>query len=730
MRRPLPVIFVWHMHQPYYRDPLVGEYAMPWVYLHGIKDYYDMPSIVREIPGARCVFNLVPSLVEQILDYANGTAVDPFLVAAAKEPSELSAEERRLIVDNFFSANRRTMIDPYPRYAELLGICDVSGGKRRPEMSLSAQEILDLQVWFLLAWTGEAARRRFPFITELIRKGEGFTQQEKTTLLSLQREILAGIIPLYRTLAEEGKIEISVTPWFHPILPLLCSTDAAAEAMPQTILPKPPFTAPEDAAGQMRRGMEILASAVGTRPRGVWPSEGSVSDPVLRMLADMDITWCATDEGILARTLSGGLGPGRESLYQPVAYEHEGKRVALFFRDHALSDLIGFTYSSWEPSAAVSDFIGRLDAVRRGAPKANVVTIILDGENAWEYYPENGYPFLSRLYAELAGNGGFTMTTCSDLLHSSPPSRVISHIHPGSWINADFGIWIGHPEENRGWSLLRETREFAAARSPEVASILARGGEPAEGDDPLAHAVVRSLYAAEGSDWFWWYGDDHFTPHADRFDLLFRRHLMAVYRFLGEPVPAVLYEPIKKRPVSGVIRTPTGFISPRITGLVGDYFEWLAAGACDLSARFSTMHASETMLHFLYYGYDRLNFYVRIDGVKPLDRLLGPRETLTLMIRTSSGEYRIVMDRGGGDRFLERREGGVWHPLPHNCHWQIRKILELRIPIAPLALDPGDTLWLHVVHAVDDTELHHWPQDSPLPLSYLGEGVELDSWLI
>jgi len=727
---PLSVIFVWHMHQPYYRDPLVGEYVMPWVYLHGIKDYFDMPSIVEETEGARCVFNLVPSLVEQLLEYADGTAVDPFLVAARKEPSELTLEERRFIVENFFSAHRPTMIDPYPRYASLYRVCDAAGGRAFAESLLTDQEILDLQVWFFLSWTGMAARRRYPFIAGLIAKGEGFTQEEKLTLFSLHREILAGILPLYRRLQEEGKIEISVTPWFHPILPLLCTTDEARVAIPQATLPSPPFQAPDDARGQILRGVEILTRTIGTPPRGIWPSEGSVSDRAMELIMDAGLTWAATDEGILARSLPGGLGKGREFLYQPIAYERGGKRITLFFRDHALSDLIGFTYSGWDPDRAVGDFIGRLETIRRDARNATTVSVILDGENAWEYYRENGYPFLTRLYRALAGHPGIDLVTCSDVVASIPPTRVIDRIHPGSWINADYGIWIGHPEENRGWELLRETRETAIRCRPDVAEILARGGEEREGDDPIAHTIVRAIYAAEGSDWFWWYGDDHFTPHADRFDLLFRRHLMAVYRFLGEPVPGVLYEPIKKRPVSGIIRTPTGFITPRITGLVGDYFEWLAAGLCDLSSRFSTMHAATSILHHLYYGYDRVNLYVRVDGVKPLDRLLSPTETLTLFLLVPAGEFRVVMDTRGGDRLLERREGTGWRQTPHNCHWQIRKILELRIPLLPLSLVPGGTITLQVIHGEGDRELNRWPQDAPLTLPYLGEGIELDSWII
>ncbi|HEY5513615.1 MAG TPA: glycoside hydrolase family 57 protein, partial [Geomonas sp.] len=532
MADPLYVSFLWHMHQPFYKDPVQGEYILPWTYLHAVKDYYDMPAIVDATPGAKVVFNLVPSLLEQIQDYAAGTAVDPFLVRARMAPADMNEEERIFVLENFFSANRQRMIDPHQRYLELYCLAGdgVGGATRERLRAMRDQEMLDLQVWFYLSWTGEAARRRFPEFGELIRKGKNFTAADKELLFDTQRTLIGEIIPLYRRLHEEGKAELSVTPYFHPILPLLCDSRMAKVAMPNASLPVLRFRHPEDARSQVAHGIASFEKLFGFTPKGMWPSEGAVCDETLAILAEKGLAWTASDEWVLSKSLPGGLGRDREALYRPYSFHQEGRDVAVFFRDHALSDLIGFTYSQWNADRAVADFIGRLQEVRQRSQSSRVVPVILDGENAWEYYQDNGLPFLSALYGRLAETPGLIPATFSEVLDLVPERRSLSHIHPGSWINANYGVWIGHPEENLGWDYLAKARAAAVQQSPEVAAIL-DGGDYDSGDG-TAKQVCKALYAAEGSDWFWWYGDDHFSPHSASFDLLFRRHLMNVYRLV------------------------------------------------------------------------------------------------------------------------------------------------------------------------------------------------------
>lgn len=730
MSDPLYITFLWHMHQPYYKDPSKGEYVLPWTYLHAVKDYYDMAAIVDGAPGARVVFNLVPSLLEQLEDYATGAAADPFLVRGKMAPADMTDEDRRFVLENFFSANRQRMIEPHRRYRELLFMAgDGAAGKSDERMrNFRDQDFLDLQVWFFLAWTGEAARRRHPELQELVAKGKNFTAADKALLFATQREIVAGIIPLYRRLHEEGKAELAVSPYFHPILPLLCDMTSAHAAMPRVVLPATRFRHPEDARSQVAGGIACFERMFGFAPVGMWPSEGAVSDEALAIIAECGLTWAASDEGVLVRSIAGGLGPGREALYQPYSFRSAGRELRLFFRDHALSDLIGFTYSQWDPARAVKDFIARLRDIRAHAPASRVVPVILDGENAWEYYADNGYDFLRLLYAGIAEAPGLETATFSDVLAKVPARQALPHVHPGSWINANYGVWIGHPEENLGWDLLDKAREAAMRCSPSVAELLAGGGGIGEGDD-TARQICRSLYAAEGSDWFWWYGDDHFSPHSDRFDLLFRRHLMNVYRLLGEDVPHELYEPIKKKTPAGLVREPAALITPVVNGLVSDYFEWLAAGLYDLTRQSSAMHASESLLHSFFYGFDRKALFFRIDGATSLDKALAPGDRLNLHL-LSDREYRLTMALETEEGPLMAKGEGGWQETGQLCRWKIARVCEVRIPLEAVNPEPGGKLFAFITLLRGNEEIGRWPTDAPMVLKYAGPDLELETWLI
>jgi alpha-amylase/alpha-mannosidase (GH57 family) len=734
MAEPLSIVFLWHMHQPYYKEPVRGEYLLPWTYLHAVKDYYDMAAIVADTPGAKVVFNLVPSLLEQIRDYATGTAVDPFLIRGQMSSADMSEEDRLFLLENFFSANRQRMIEPYPRYLELLYLAGDGAATRLSERlrHFRDQELLDLQVWFFLAWTGEAARRRFPELQELVHKGKHFTPADKSLLFAVHRQILGDIIPLYRRLHEEGKAELAVSPYFHPILPLLCDMKSARTAMPKVTLPTARFRHPEDARSQVYGGIAYFRDTFGFTPRGMWPSEGSVSDEALAIIAGSGIEWAASDEGVLVHTLPGGLGPGREELYQAYAFQAGEQRLGLFFRDHALSDLIGFTYSQWDAARAVEDFIGRLRDIRHRTPDSRVVSVILDGENAWEYYPGNAYTFLSRLYSAIAEEKGLQLSTFSEVVERVPPRQILSHIHPGSWINANYGIWVGHPEENLGWDHVARARAAAVAYDGRVAELMSRGTavlDPAEMVDERTRQICRALYAAEGSDWFWWYGDDHFSPHSDRFDALFRKYLIHVYSLLDQEAPRELYQPIKLKSPAGFVRDPAAMITPTINGLVTDYFEWLAAGLYDLTKQASAMHSAESLLQSFFYGFDRSNLYFRIDGVASLDRSLQGGDILALHLLTDR-ECRLGMDLSDGEGRLQCRGEGGWDDTVSLCRWKIVRVCEAAVPLDAVSPAPGGKLFAYLTLTRGKEEVGRWPTDAPMVLKYAGPDIELENWLI
>ncbi|MDD2898604.1 MAG: glycoside hydrolase family 57 protein [Desulfuromonadaceae bacterium] len=729
MPKPLDVVIVWHMHQPYYKDPLKNEYALPWTYLHGIKDYFDMPAIVEDTPGAKAVFNLVPSLIEQLIDYASGSAVDPFLQKGKAAPSELSQDDRVFLLENFFSANRQNMIEPSRRYLELLYMAGEGkpGSARERIRHFSDQDLLDLQVWFFLAWTGEAARRRYPVFADLVAKGENFSAADKELLFATQLEVLQAIIPLYRRLHEEGQIELSVTPYYHPIMPLLCDLRCAQTAMPRVTLPTATFRHPEDARAQIHRGIRYFREVFGFTPTGMWPSEGSVSNETLEIITESGIRWFATDEEILEKSMDGGLGTGKERLYRPWRYSSSHGEVGAFFRDHQLSDLIGFTYSQWESGRAVTDLCGRLNAIKaRLGGDGRVVPIILDGENAWEYYPNNAYDFLQGMYRGIADSATLRLSTCSEVLKETRFEGRLHSIFPGSWINGNYGIWIGHPEENLAWDLIAQARESAVASNVHVSAAL-ESGEPSA--DVTAEMICRSLYAAEGSDWFWWYGDDHFSPHSDRFDRLFRQHLMNVYRLLGQDPPRELLEPIKKKSPAGLIREPAAFIDPEINGRISDYFEWLAAGLYDLTRQGSAMHSSDRMLQSFYYGYNNKSFFIRIDGVQELSRLLKEDDILNLHL-IYDRDYRLSLQMKHDEGLLLVKEKGIWTPTNSYCRWKIGKTCEITLPLSSISLVPGSKLFASLTLMRDNEEIGRWPTDAPLMLYYAGAEIELDNWLI
>lgn len=735
MTEPLNILFIWHMHQPYYKDPVRGEYILPWTYLHAIKDYYDMPAIVDQTPGARVVFNLVPSLLEQLEEYSSGSANDPVLRLGQMDPADMGEEEISHLLDIFFSANRQRMIDPFPRYLELLqlsGNGDLAGRRERLK-SFRRQEIIDLQVCFFLAWTGHAARKNWPEFGELLQKGRNYSIADRELLFSSQRNVLNSIIPLYKKLHGEGKAELSVSPYFHPILPLLCDMKSAQVAMPKVNLPATRFRYPSDARSQVLEGMACFKRIFGFVPSGMWPSEGSVSNEALEIISSCGIRWVATDEAILSHTLPGTTGSNREGLYHPYRFTGEKSDLGLIFRDHALSDLIGFTYSQWETGRAVDDFVSRIRQIRSQFPGSSLVPVILDGENAWEYYPDNANPFLSGLYSALAAAPDMKIVTASEAVTGIAPRQSLKEIHPGSWINANYGIWVGHPEENLAWDYLERAREAAVSRNPQVAALLAAGkgsDNPGIKCDATARLICKSLFAAEGSDWFWWYGDDHFSPHADRFDLLFRKHLMNVYRLLGQEMPRELYEPIKQKREAGFVREPSSYINPEIDGLVTDYFEWLPAGLFDLSRQYSAMHSSESSLLSFFYGYNDSNLFFRIDGAVSLDQLLRDDDVLYLHLILQQRELRLGLVNAPVAGAIQSKTSKGYRGTKKSFKCLIRRVCEVAIPLSSVKVTPGESFQAFLSLRKSGEEVGRWPADSSMELTYLGNGLELDNWLI
>ncbi|MGE5178647.1 MAG: glycoside hydrolase [Bacteroidota bacterium] len=527
--RPILLALVWHMHQPSYRDAATGRALLPWTRLHATKDYRDMVDLLRSYPRVRCTFNLTPVLLDQLERIAAGEE-DEALHLARKAPEALAPEERAAVLRDFFSVHRERMLEPRPRYAALQRRAaeERSGGA-----PLTEGELRDLQVWFHLAWADPSYAAEEP-VRSLLAKGEGFTEGEKQALLDWGRDLCGTVIAAYREAAVAGQIELATSAHHHPILPLLADTEAPREAGATFPLPEPPFRAPEDAEAELRSARSSHARRFGAAPRGTWPPEGAVSEAALALVRAQGFTWAASDESVLRRAVEqAGAADWPAPLYRPYRVATRSGPLAMVFRDRALSDRIGFVYQRWDPVEAADDF---LEQVRSAAARARgsgpaLVTVILDGENCWEGYEEDGRPFLEALYERLESHPSVEAVTVSGALDRMPPVETLPHVPVGSWIRDDLGIWIGHPEKNAAWGALRDARAALAARG---------AASPPEAWD--------SLRAAEGSDWFWWYGDDHESDHKEVFDALFRGHLMRVYAALGAEPPEALRSSLRAAP--------------------------------------------------------------------------------------------------------------------------------------------------------------------------------------
>ncbi|MET0216843.1 MAG: glycoside hydrolase family 57 protein [Burkholderiales bacterium] len=550
---PLDLVLLWHMHQPDYRDYATGEFALPWVYLHALKDYSDMAAHLEARPGIKAVVNFVPILLDQIEDYAEQLSTcklkDPLLRLLAREDLDRTTpEERALVLDRCWHANHARMIEPFPAYRRLKDLFEFLEKEGETALAyLSGQYLADLLTWYHLAWTGETVRRSQALVPQLLSKGERFDHADRLALLDLIRDTLCGLIPRYRRLAESGRIELSSTPHFHPLAPLLIDFGAARDAMPDAPLP----AAIGYPGGRSRVAFHLesaLASHArrfGQPPRGVWPAEGAVSTPTLEVFARQGVQWIASGEAVLANSLRrAGREPGDkiEWLYRPWHLAGEAAGVACCFRDDRLSDLIGFEYCRWHGSDAAAHFVGELEAIAHAAPEGEVplVSVILDGENAWEFYPYNGFYFLSELYARLQAHSSIRTTTYGDWLEeptrTGQPRKAIGELPglaAGSWVYGNLATWIGSAEKNHAWDLLVQAKQSSDL-------VLGSGRLT----DEEQRAALVQLASCESSDWFWWFGDYNPAHAVASFDHLFRRNLSHLYRLLKLPVPEGLSHPI------------------------------------------------------------------------------------------------------------------------------------------------------------------------------------------
>jgi alpha-amylase/alpha-mannosidase (GH57 family) len=716
---PLRVAFLWHQHQPYYQTD--GSFLLPWVRFHGTKDYFDMVRILDDYPKIRQSFNLVPSLLVQIDDYINGRSVDNVFDLSRKKASDLTEAEKKEVLRSFFMANFDHMIKPYPRYLELF---EKRGGfsygpKKYVEASanFTTQDWLDLQVWYNMVWVGEYSKYDQPFKT-ILEKGRDFTEGDKISLLDGQFQILRKIIPAHVRAQERAQIEVCFSPFYHPILPLLCDTDVARQTTSSTVFPQPAFRHPEDAEAQIKSAIEHYEHTFGRSPMGMWPPEGSVSKQALALMAKHGILWTASDEEVLFRSVDAKDYSG---VYRPYRLNTPEGSINIIFRDHSLSDLIGFVYSSWGPDEAAHDFVNRLHSIRTNLVNTGgevalnnaLVSIILDGENCWEYYQSDGKDFLRTLYWLLSNDSMIETTTISDFL-SGKTCENLPSLYPGSWINANFKVWIGHEEDNTAWDLLRTTRD-----------LLTQSADRMQHDKNALEKAWEEIYIAEGSDWCWWYGDEHSSENADDFDFLFRSHLIKVYEILGIPrrqMPEGLKRSIRNRFDKFFVTKPTRHVHPVIDGSRLNSQAWNGCGYFDTGRTSGAMHQVSTFVQRIWYGYDNKNLYLRVDGSR------RPTEQNRFLVHFTE-PFELLLDVSHKNLSIRRSEHKGSSAACCSLSYAIDDVFEVSLDRASFGWKEGTKLSLEISFLEDDKELESWPKGDMIQLrikskSALTSGVD------
>lgn len=714
--KPIHLAFLWHQHQPFYKDVLRHRYVLPWVRLHALKSYTGLLLALKEFPQIRANVNLVPSLIVQIEEYAEGRAMDHALRLTRKPATELTESDRLFILDHFFAGNPTQTVRPFARYREMYDLRAMKA--RSAEQALpdfNTAMFRDLQVWATLAWFHPLVVDGNPVLQELRQKGRAFTEEDKRLMLHEQDAVLRRLLPLHREMAETGQIELSTTPFYHPILPLLCRMECAREGLPGLPMPEKRADFAPDAEEHVQRAIELHERVFGRKPLGMWPAEGSVGMDILPLLRGRGFRWIATDEQILARSTGANLARDQsasllypDALYQPYALPGDDL-PAIVFRDRGLSDAIGFEYHHGDSVQGAENLAWRIvEGGRRCHDDARLISVILDGENPWDYYPQAGVPFLRALFdrlSRLTQEGAIASTTLSDYIERRPPQNRLERLHAGSWIEANFAIWIGTPDDRAAWSLVAEAREALMRRMQEEPPL-----------DPRAAEMAREeLLVAEGSDWCWWLGGDRTSDQDYLFDELFRNHVANIYHLIGLLPPAALAQPIGKPPKAAGRGPEEEDLEWQLGEIANGYHRWSLIGRYDVVTESSTMRRATEVVRRLYYGFGENDFFLRIDAENGALGALGPDARVAVRFQAPA-RLSLVSDTLSKPQptLSLQYENGTSRAVGTLL---VEKALGLACPVWLLASRAGDQIEFHVEILRGDELVQRVPVAGAIPVT-------------
>jgi len=742
--KKLSIAFHWHMHQPVYQLTADGDYLMPWVRLHGVKDYLDMVLISAKFKKLKLNFNLVPVLLDSLIDYGEKDYHDIHSRLTVTGVSELTDEDKEFILNNFFDANYSSMIYHHSAYNTLYQkrfateTVDVK--------DFSDQEYSDIMAWFNLAWIDPIYKNMFPELKKIIQKGINYTIQDRYDIIEIHRKIIRLIIPTYKEYLEKGKIEITTSPYYHPILPILLDAKSAQKNLLVQDGCLGDLSMAEDAKLQTKYALDRVEQLFGKRPTGIWPSEHCISPQELELFKELGIKWTISDEGILAKSIDfefvrdfKGYLEDPYFLMKSYAYKTKNSEINLIFRDSVLPNLISFEYANHDPKVAAGDLYDRIKVIQnklQSSPDSNhLLTIAMDGENCWENYLEDGAVFLNKLYSYIEKDESLETVLISEYLEKEKKHRPLKKIHSGSWINKNFQLWVGEPVKNLAWTYLKQVKEDLVAFIKDF---------PLHENLSLAY---RELMIVQGSDWFWWYGDPNDSGQDHIFDYLFREHLKNVYRYLGVEPPAYLSSPlisIFNKPS----RYPKSKITPKIDGIDDPSDnDWCNAGS--ISMPDGPVLQENKVFDKICYGADENNLYLRLylndfyeesasDSIllhqmyvymRNADKkqLLSPirlanktENIFPIMKEKFHNELRIsvINDKKEAPAHLVKAmQGGLW--VVHNSKMlkvAFGKVVDLAIPFDDIDIAPGESLEFFFANANFGIKDSFIPQDALLSL--------------
>ena len=725
------------MHQPVYE--IEGTYLMPWARLHAVKDYLDMTLFLDRYPQLKLNFDIVPALLDTIIAYSNG-ANDIHSELTVTDTSTMTNEEKSFIVNNFFSSRYETMVFRSENYKRLYqqrfsrDICNHD--------DFTNQDLSDLMALFNLVWIDPIHFKRYPRLQELWDKQYNYTLEDRIEIINIQRDIIREIIPTYKKFISEGRMELTTSPYYHPILPILADIKTSIKSVITTEGLPASLGMFEDAKEQVRSALDRIEEVFGVRPKGFWPPELCVGPKTLNILAKEGVKWTISDECVLASSINYDFirdfkGNLNDPYHLLKVYEYQGAPIDVIFRDRNIPNLINFEYAGIDPLMAAGDLFDKIKIIQSkllvSPDDSHMLTISLDCENCWENYQNDGNDFLDRIYSLIEHDDTLETVLISDYIENDGHKKPLNKIYSGSWIDRTFQYWIGEATKNKAWAYLKATKDDFEA--------FVKGNK----HHPNIEAARKELFIAEGSDWFWWYGEPNNSGQDFVFDYMFREHLKNVYLILGLVPP-------EKLDVSLIttyempFKHPSRPISPKMDGLLSSYQDWYYSG--NISMLDGPVFRESKNVDKIHFGCDSENMYFRLHINKGpgemsfVERIsqfyiyirnatrIGNRAYIRLISKTDN-LYPILREKFEDELTLTLvketlyppRLTKVLHPNmwtlvnPEKIKIEYQEVIDITIPFDTIGVEKGETIEFFMANTDMGVKNTYIPQEILLSMT-------------